>query len=384
MSRAINFLTLLTLVSCAGKIPIQFEADSNASWSGFLENQHADELQLIVEDMVYLHNVPGVSVSLVTGDGTTWNFATGHQDAERIIELNENSLFQIGSATKTFTAVEVMLQVEEGRLSLDDTLDKWYPEYPRSDEITVDYLLSHRSGIEDIFSNIGIITSASMNHRKVWDISKVLSLMSRKELLFEPGSKFSYSNTNYLLLGGILKKITGRDIHTLFKENIFDVVGMNSSYLPPGENRSDYVLVSGIDYDYLPMGPTWMDINQTSWTTLAYSAGGAISSTKDLLKFYKTLFEGDLLSAESKNIFFDIVESDTEYPEESIIGYKYGLSLIEVEKYIGIGHRGGVMGYDTTPIYFPEKDIYIVIITNQTKAESSFGLELCEHIISTF
>lgn len=375
-------LSAMVLSGCRSLTP--YFPDDERSWKGSPDLVRGDHLQSIVEKYLNEYNVPGVSVSIENGAGEFWNLSIGHQNKDRTLGIEENSQFQIGSATKTFTAVEILLQVEAGKLALDDTLDRWYPEYPQSGKITVENLLNHTSGIEDLFKSPKLLLLSSLAPRKIWNQDEVIADLARTKLLFEPGSRFQYSNTNYLLLGGILKQITGKDAHVLFEEDFFTPLNMTRTCLPPGESKEVSSLVSGLDYDYLPMGPTWMKTDQTCWTTLTYTSGGMISTPDDLMLFYKALFNGDILNERTMADLLDIEQTDREYPEKSMTGYKYGLASINVGPDKAVGHRGGIMGYDTTPLYFPLKDLYIVIMTNHTKMESDFSLKLCEELLKEF
>ena len=181
---------------------------------------------------------------------------------------------------------------EEGKLSIDDKLSKYFPDYPNGDKIKIEYLLSHTSGIHNYTDDVGIEDSAIINH----PVSKqrVLDQFMNKPLEFKPGSRFSYNNSGYFLLGMIIEKVTGKPYESVVRDVIFDPLGMNHSgfdYL----GLPDSIKASGYQF--------WNDHEAVPYhfydSTYAYSAGSIYSTTTDLYKYAQAISSNQILSAES-------------------------------------------------------------------------------------
>ncbi|TPV92577.1 MAG: beta-lactamase family protein [Myxococcales bacterium FL481] len=367
---------LLALVGCASEPPPRRPP---ATVESRHESPKTERLQQILRQAVIRHDVPGVQVAIRTAEGQWWRAAAGFADRDRRRPLAVDDTFQIGSATKLMTAVMVLRAVERGQLELDDLLSRWYPAFPRADQITVRHLLGHRSGLGEVLRRPGVLLKSATAPHKVWDQEAVIRKMARRRLEFAPGSRFGYSNTNYVVLGGILRKVTGKPSEVLFRDELFVPLGMLATWLPPGPSPVDRPHVEGIDH-FMPAGPHWIEPGRTNWTTLAYTAGGVISRAEDLLRFYQALFDGDLLSEASRRELMRFRASD-QFPETEMTGYGLGLSEYKFGPYRALGHRGGIMGYDTTPLYCPDARAYVVVLSNHSKGDSKFGGAVFEAVM---
>lgn len=265
--------------------------------------------------------------------------------------------FRIGSITKQFTAAAILQLFEKGLLSLDDTLDKYIPDYPKGDKVTIHHLLTHSSGIFNYTDIEGYRTNIMKIRHSVEGLIEEFKDMAYN---FEPGTKASYSNSGYALLGYIIEKLSNMSYQQYVQKNIFDKIFMNDSCFDEYNrlimNRaSGYILQGDVpnisNCDFIDM-------------SLVSAAGGIYSTVEDLCIWTKALFKGEVISKESlnkmttKHVYFD---DDESY-------YGYGL-LINDEEINGkmmklIYHDGSISGFLSVNTIFPTEDINIVMLTN--------------------
>jgi D-alanyl-D-alanine carboxypeptidase len=186
---------------------------------GTVDQTTAETLQAILDEEVNTLKVPGIQAYVRTPDGLTWSGTSGTTDLQRHQPMQQEDILRIGSVTKTFTAVVILKQVEAGQLSLDDHLSRWFPGIPGAESITVRNLLNHTSGIEDIIPK-GMMKSIIPS--TVWQEDELLKLIAGGKPGFTPGSQWAYSNSNYILLGMIAEKVTGKSMLQLYHEEIID------------------------------------------------------------------------------------------------------------------------------------------------------------------
>lgn len=260
---------------------------------------------------------------------------------------NNNGLYRIGSITKIFTSMIVFQLVEEGKLSLDTKLSQFYPMIKGADLITVGHMLNHTSGIYDYLSWDDYYQNKVMNYTRD-DILKVIYQGSPE---FKPGKDSVYSNSNYVLLGFIVEKITGKSFDENIKIRIAEPIGLSNTYAEI--SQSDYVKRNSC---YIYNGEIWKNEPETS-PTFTLAAGSMVSSTNDLAKLMQNLFNGHLVSPSS-------VEQMKRTNVQTGIGY--GLLKTPFHKKDGYGHSGRVDEFYSFAGYLPEDSLAIVILSNGT------------------
>jgi D-alanyl-D-alanine carboxypeptidase len=221
---------------------------------------------------VYKPGVPGAAIIVVKDGHVIFRKGYGLANVELNVPITPEMVFRIGSVTKQFTAVALMMLVEQGKLSLQDDITKFFPAYPTGGKkITVENLLTHTSGIPDYMEKLW---PARM--REDLRLERLIEVFKNAGLEFEPGTKASYSNSNYILLGAIIEKLSGEEYRRFVEENIFKPLGMKHSYyegiqeiIP--ERVSGYVKADGIFYN-----APYLSTNQL------YAAGALCSSVDDL------------------------------------------------------------------------------------------------------
>jgi CubicO group peptidase (beta-lactamase class C family) len=221
----------------------------------------------------------------------------GMANMEWEIPNQADTKFRIGSVTKQFTAALILQLVEEGKIKLDGKLGDYLPDYRKDTggKVTIHQLLNHTSGIPSYTGQPDFFANVSRNRYSVADFVKK---HASGELEFEPGSKFSYNNSGYFLLGAIVEKVTGKTYETVLKERIFEPLGMkNTGY----DNHAPLLQKRASGYQKTPEGyinAAYLDMS------LPYAAGSLYSTVEDLYKWDQALYENKILSADSKTKMF--------------------------------------------------------------------------------
>ncbi len=254
--------------------------------------------------------------------------------------------FRIGSITKMFTAAMVLQLVDEGKLKLTDKLDKFLPQVPNADKITILQILSHRSGIP----NVSREQNAQRNVNTT-PISKeeYLALIIKAPPDFEPDTKSLYSNSGYFLLGLIIEKVTGTSYEAALREKITSKIGLSDTYVATGNidvNRNE-----SLTYFIIP-GSDWKQVPETH-PSLLFSAGAIVSTPADLAKFIQALFDGKILSKES----LDQMKTMRD-------GEGLGMVTFALAGKTFYGHTGGADNYGAWLSYLPEEKLAVAYTTN--------------------
>ncbi|MGA5136700.1 serine hydrolase domain-containing protein [Streptomyces azureus] len=299
--------------------------------------------------------VPGVTVRVQQGHGA-WAATGGVGDLETGKPRSTRDHYRVASISKTFVATVVLQLEAEGRLSLDDTVEKWLPGVVRGNghdgrKVTLRRLLNHTSGIFDYLADAGfqrtyMTADGFMKHR--FDEAApedLLAFAMANEPYFAPGSSFRYSNTNYLLAARVIEKATGNDYGDEIERRIIAPLHLTSTSVPT--TRVTLPRPSGRAYSKLAetdTGPTY-DVTELN-ARLAYGSGQMVSSSADLNRFYSALLRGRLLPPEQLRKMKTTVESSRETS-------RYGLGLVDRKLSCGVhvwGHDGGISGSDSDAV----------------------------------
>jgi CubicO group peptidase (beta-lactamase class C family) len=316
--------------------------------SGMAQNPGDAQVRARLEQVAnsYTANNAFMGTVLVTdGEQVLLDKGYGMAVLEWNVSNTPDTKFRLGSITKQFTAALVLLMQQEGKLNINDPVSKYLPDAPKAwEKITLANLLGHTSGIPNFTSLKEFGTWAASAH--TWD--EEYAFFRDKPLDFEPGTKFSYSNSNYEVLGGILEKVSGEKYGDLLRQRIFGPLGMNDSGLD-----SDELLLSKRAEGYTP-GPKGLMVARSESMSVPFSAGSIYSTTGDLLKWEHGLFGGKVLSADSLKAMTTPGKGD--YGLGVMIHNEDGVKVVE--------HGGGIEGFNTNLIYVPEKRICVVVLAN--------------------
>lgn len=321
-----------------------------------------EELNNYMEALEEYENFHG-SVLVAKEGKLLINHGYGYSDfTQRTINKPETR-FAIGSVTKQFTAVGILKLKEEGLLNLEDSLAKYIPDLSFGEEITIHNLLTHTSGLKN-YTDLPEFLEADIENK---DPMKMLELVKDLELEFEPGEKFEYSNTNYLILGIIIEKISGKTFEE-YLEDLVTPLGMEDTGMIYGEKKGlndatpyvGYIEVQQVDDDAV--------------LSQAYGAGSMYSTVEDLYRWDRAINSGKLLKEESLEEMFKDHVAMTED-----VAYGYGWMIRNLGKEKEIGHGGNTLGFTSYIGRLVDEDITTIILTNNGRFNTN---DLKEDLLS--
>lgn len=358
----------LLLVFAGGIVMFNFGCGAKTNFSPLAQTKYPDgSIPSQLSGIVNKYQLPAIQVAEMSTE--VYTQAAGHENFQRKKEITPKHRMHVGSATKMFTAVSIMKLVEQGRLELASPLCNWFPNYPKADAITLEMLLNHSSGIENFFGKMGLLVRSSLSSSKIWDPVDIIQRMGKESLRFVPGSRFEYSNTNYVLLGQILVMETGWSLQEVFSKFIFAPLEMKSTSLTP-YGKPDTEKAGGVDVDYLPFGKHYMTPENASWDSLTGASGGAVSTARDMSIFLNALFTGGLLTTDTVSKMMASKNELTDKPQAQMTGYGLGITAFTLDGETWYGHGGAIMGWESMSLFNPDSGRSVVVIINKTKMES--------------
>ena len=300
--------------------------------------------------------LPGVEATVTFPDGSSWTGTLGMADVADGRKVRSSTPFAIASVTKTFTSALILRYVDDGLLRLDQPLSRWLPDWPDADRITIRMLLNHTSGIPDFFRNPKFERALNKAKKREWSREDVLAGYVRPGNVFEPGTGWSYSNTNYVLLGMVAEKIGGAPWEDLVHRELIDPLGLTSTYVqavdaPPADPAVAYNLIYGEAGRVTPVARTdGTDVIPfTSVVTAAGAAGAMASNTEDLARWARALYGGHLLSAATRKQLLTFVRA---YAYGLGTSYGLGASRVRFDGRPAYGHTGALAGTRASIRYF--------------------------------
>ncbi|MBK6457754.1 MAG: beta-lactamase family protein [Gemmatimonadetes bacterium] len=295
----------------------------------------------------------GLSVAVVRGKDTLALKGYGKADLELDVPTPRRAVYEIGSVTKQFTSVALLMLRDEGKLSLDDDFTKYLPDYPTNGRrISVRRLLDHTSGIK------GYTEMPEFGPMMVRDLPKdsLVALFAKEPFNFEPGEREIYNNSAYFLAGLIIEKVSGKSYADFVKERIFDKVGMKDSYY-----CSESTIIKGKVKGY-DMSPKGLVNKGFIRHTYPYAAGSLCATAGDLLAWNRALHGGKVLPPSS----YQELITPSSLNDGTKLRYALGIALHEVRGHRVIEHGGGINGFLSASNYFPDEDAVIVVLSNST------------------
>jgi CubicO group peptidase (beta-lactamase class C family) len=317
--------------------------------------QTAPDLERKVSDKIIAtlqeNRATSASVAVVLGGKLAFAKAFGKATIDPPKPATPETRYAVGSISKEFTAACLLLLQEQGKLSLDDKVAKYFPDLTRASEISIRQLLSHTSGYEDYAPQDYIIPAwtHSTTPRDVMDH------WAKKPLNFDPGMKWQYSNTNYVIAGEIVEKASGEPLLTFLRTRIFDPLGMGSAgdcfESPSAADATAYTRYAG--------GPPRSAKREaTGWY---FAAGELCMTPNDLAKWDTAFLRKEILSAQS----YDEFAREMHLANGDRTGYALGLSISEFHRIPVISHGGEVSGFISSNNIYPTRNAAIVVLTNE-------------------
>lgn len=312
--------------------------------------QLAKKIDSIIQTEFNNPNDPG-GVFLVSKKGKTlYEKAFGKANLELDVNMTPQHVFQIGSMTKQFTAVSILILESQGKLTVNDPISKYIPDYPSGNSITIHHLLTHTSGIKDFtkMKTISEIAQKEMSPKMMVDFFK------NEPVDFKPGEKFEYNNSGYVLLGYLIELVSGEKYEDFIRKNIFEKAGMRNSYY-----ASDRKLIKNRAYGYHKKSEGYVNRTIISFS-VPFASGSLMSTVEDMVKWQGALNQNIFLKPEQ------IRKAFTKYKPNNgeEFTYGYGWHLKEINGVSTREHGGSVFGFKSMAVYIPDEDVYVIGLSN--------------------
>ncbi len=331
-----------------------------------LARRLANDLQSALDAELAASDVPGMGAAIAFPDATLWDGGSGLAIMDPEESATADTPFVVGSITKTFVTATVMQLSDEGRLSLDDPLAIWLPDYPNAASITLREMLGHTSGIYNFFQHSTynqLVFHTDVGH--AWTPQEILDTFAHAPY-FEPGTGYHYSNTNFILLGLVIEAVTGEALGDVLAERFFGPLGLADTYFqgtaPPPPGAAEGYLDSASGPREISDGTDYRPT--ISAATVAWAAGAIDASAHDIAIWGNALYGGQLTSPQT----LAQMEDWTYYPDQN---ETYGLgtrsTVIDGER--AFGHTGSLRGFYGAMWYFADIDVTIVVLTNQGRID---------------
>ncbi|MGN7759066.1 serine hydrolase domain-containing protein [Chryseobacterium sp. 22532] len=295
-------------------------------------------------------NGPG-GVFMVSYKGKTiYRKAFGKANLELNVNMNPENVFQLGSMTKQFTSVAILMLEQQGKLNVNDPISKYIKEYPSGDKITIHHLLTHTSGIKD-FTKMKALSTIAQKEMKP---AMMVDFFKNEPVDFAPGEKFEYNNSGYVVLGYIIEQVSGQTYEDFIKKNIFEKAGMVHSYY-----ATDRQLIPKRAYGYHQKEQGFVNRTVINFS-VPFSSGSLMSTVDDMLKWQKALNQNVLLNQiETKKAFRKYKLNNGEE-----FTYGYGWHLKDINGTPDREHGGSIFGFKSMGVYIPSEDMYVIGLSN--------------------
>lgn len=344
--RVVGAFLVLLAYAMPANLPAQ--AASGAELAG----DRIEALDSLARSLVESEITVGLGIGVYRYGRPVFSRGYGLADLEHGVPATDSTVFRIGSVTKQFTAAAILRLREEGRLSLDDELTRFLPDFPmQGHRVTIRHALNHTSGIKS-YTGLGErwqrVMPLDLTHEEL------LALFRDEPFDFAPGTGFAYNNSGYYLLGMIIEELTGMGYDEYLQEAFFGPLGLrDTSYcwerpLIP-RRASGYQRVEGEIRNAAPLG-----------MTQPHAAGALCSSVRDLLRWEQALRGGEVISSES----YRRMMTPEALPEDAGMQYGFGLYLGELDGVRKVEHGGGINGFNALLSHYPEEGLTIVTLVN--------------------
>lgn len=340
------------------------------------------QLQDILDAWRSRNGVTGVALAVDGPRIGAIQLASGIANKETGSGMTSQDRFAVAGLTKTFTAALVLQLVDEGLLSLDDRLDRWYPRFRDSRDITVRQLLNHTSGVAEY---LGPVFYSAVKPRlpanRLYTSQELIDFASTEPSTGRPAQGWSYSNTNYVMLGQIIEDVTGNSLEQEFRNRFFQPFHLPNTFLMGVEAVPS--VVQGHTSRFAPVfidadSQTAADfeLDQATTTMLAsaqWAAGGLASSASDMTTWAKALFGGQVLSQSMLDEMVEPSPLAADLAGDAGVDIGAGLGVFLYTTSIGpaMGHGGMQPGFSSLMLYVPSRDIAITVLTNDDRVEAT-------------
>ena len=357
-ARATATLLLALLAGEAWATPLAPTTPAPATAPDALQTQLQAELE-----RAFPANEPGATALVMKDGKVVFRSAAGMANLELGVAMRPEMVLRLGSVTKQFTAVCILMLVEQGKLALDDEITKFLPDFPvHGQKITIERLLTHTSGVK----NYTELAAFWEQQRQDKTLPQLIDVFKQEPPEFAPGERFVYSNSGYVLLGAVIEKVSGQTYAAFVQQHIFDALGMahtrydSTASIIPGRVPGYKHTAQGYDNgDYFSM-------------SLPYAAGSLVSTVDDLAKWDEALYTEKLVSQASLLRAWTTFHLDDGRPTH----YGYGWAITDIAGIPMLNHGGGVNGFNSMLLRVPQTRVFAVVLTNRDGGEAWLARKL--------
>lgn len=344
-------------------------ADDDGAGESPIDPALEAELQGVLDGAVADGQIPGAMLAVSLPGRETWYGSSGIADRPSGRAMEPGELYRIASITKTFTAVVVLQLAEEGRIDLDAPITTYLPDLavPDAERMTVRMLLNHTTGLYNYLGDSTFFAGVYDDPDRVWQPEELIQYTVGFPPVAAPGEAWSYSSTNYVILGLMVEEVTGNAHAQEVRSRILEPLGMDRTFFPPDEALPEP----------LPTGYYNTEDHSQNSVSAAWATSNMVSTNEDMQRFGQALFEGDLLEPATREPLFEFVPGNGEYDMPDLA---YGLGVMRHQHPVGpgpdgsprpaeastaYGHIGGFGGFRTALWHVPERDITVTVAVNQ-------------------
>lgn len=298
-------------------------------------------------------------------------------------DISVEDKFRIGSASKMFTATMIFQAADRGDLSLDDPLEKYIPGVPGGDKVTIRNMLTMRSGLFNEQTDLGMMFRYFLVPTSDWSDEQTLDIVKSHPLGFEPGTQFAYTNSNFILLGMIVEKVTGRKMRDVLQTDVLDPLGLHDTSWPTDSKMPEPYAKGHSWATGIFGGGNWVDATETN-PGYAGAAGGLVSTVDDMLIWCREMRDGNLISAEMHAVRSECIWREPWTNDDQLTYMGYGHALFQLGKWRG--HAGSWRGYECSVYYLEDGTLFALMENAQTpivESEVSLMFKIGEVLDST-
>jgi len=348
LRRILNALATLILCAFASSVSAQTQLSSDLT----------EKIDKIATDTLTRTGVPSASIAIVKDGQIAYVKAYGDAKLEPKLPATPQMRYSIGSISKQFTAAAMLLLQEQGKLSLDDKVAKFVPDLTRANEVTIRQLLSHTSGYQDYWPQDYVMPMML----QPTTAQKIMDLWAKKPLDFDPGTRWQYSNTNYVIAGVIVEKVSGQPLLKFLQQKVFTPLQMTSVMDTDQERLGDTDPTGYLRYALGPLRPAPKE--GKGWL---FAAGELAMPAQDLAKWDISIMDQKLLRPAS----YSEMGTDVRLKNGLSTQYGLGVSVNNQAGHRALAHGGEVSGFTAQNIVFPDDRAAIVVLTNQDAASAA-------------
>jgi D-alanyl-D-alanine carboxypeptidase len=318
--------------------------------AGPIDPQMAKHIDADVATIIQRTGVPAVTIEVVQQGRVIYSHAYGLANREHRSPATLDTYYEIGSITKQFTAAAILQLQEAGKLHLDDKLSAYLPQAPHADGVTLRQLLAQVSGLPEYLDAMDAAGAST----KPATFDQLMSYITGKPLDFQPGSKWAYCNTNYILVGRVIEVVSHETYQHYVQTHLLDRAGMTHTFTVAEESR-----LPGMAIGYAHEQGK-VDRARAFDATVGWSAGFLVSTVADLQKWNEALRGGRIVTPAD----YTLMSTEGKTTAGEGTGYGLGLFVDSIDDQPRVGHTGGSLGFTTANDYFPRQDAQIIAFTN--------------------